>query len=171
MGDLNFDATQVAPATGEFEPVPNGTYPLAVTASEKKVNGANVGWSLTMQVLGADEKGNESSKGKSFRIFLNLQHSNAQAQEIAQKEFSALCHATGVLKPQNMAEIHNVPFVGKVAVTPPREKDGKAYGPGNKIAQYLTIKGEKLGGVVGTIASAPKAAVKASAPAWAQKAS
>lgn len=164
MGDLNFDATQVAPATGEFEPVPNGMYPLAVTASEKKVNGNNVGWSLTMQVLDGD------AKGRTFRIFLNLQHENPQAQDIAQKEFSALCHATGVLKPSNMSELHNQAFTGKVVVTAPRTgKDGKEYGPGNKITQYLTIKGEKIGGgVVGAIQPAAKPSPKSSAPAWAK---
>lgn len=167
MGDLNFDATAVAPATGEFEPVLDGTYPLAIVSSEKRTytENSNVGWKLMFQVLGANEKGDESCKGRQFMIFLNLQHANPEAQSIAQREFSAICHVTGVLKPTNMAELHNKPFMGKVKVTAARGE----YGPGNKIAQYLTIKGEKIGGgVVGAVAPSAAKPAATKAPAWAK---
>ena len=144
MSDFSFDATQVAPATGTPEPLPVGRYPLAVEVAEKKI-GEN-GWGVNC----------------------NMQHINADAVRIGHEQFSALCHATGVLKPQALSELQNQPFLADVAIKK-RKDTGE---PQNVINRYLTIQGEKLGGgaVAGGISPLPAAKpVAASAPAWAAK--
>lgn len=163
--DINFDATQVAPATGDYEVIPNNRYLLQVVDGEKKetAEGQGVGVSLRIQVAEGEYQ------GKSFNQFYNIQHPTPIAQKIGQAEFSALCHATGVLQPRTLAEFNARPFYGDVVVTPPRKgKDGKEYGEGNSIKKYYKADGSDMKGVVGTIAPAaaqPQQPKKAP-PSW-----
>ncbi len=157
--DLNFDATAIAPATGTPEPLPVGTYPVAVTASERKENDKGWGLKVVLTVLDGDYKGRQV-----YEQF-NLSHTNPDTVRIAQEQFSALCHVTGVLKPRNSQELHNLPFQVRVRVDP--AKNG--YDARNRITQYLKIDGTKLGASAAP-AAAPKAP-KAGVPSWVAKAS
>lgn len=161
---IEFDATQIAPSTGVPEPLPVGVYPVQVTAIEKKPTNDGQGWRVaaTYTVLEGPYQGRQIFEG------FNLGNKNPQTVEIAQKDFSALCHVTGVLSPRNLDEFKNKPFQVKLRIAP--AKDG--YDASNKVSQYLKIDGTKLGGgVAGTIAPTPARPSASSAPAWAKKAS
>ena len=41
---------------------------------------------------------------------LCIKHTNPQTVKIALANLSAICHATGVLKPQDSAELYHIPF-------------------------------------------------------------
>lgn len=154
------DATQVAPYTGEYEPIPNNEYLLQVVEGEVRKNAeeGKLGVLLKFQVAAGEYE------GKTFTQYYNLQNPNATAQKIGQGEFSALCHAVRVLQPRDPSEFVARPFLGKVVVTPPSKgKDGKDYGAGNEIKKYRAADGSAP--VVGTIAPAP-AAPKKAAPSW-----
>lgn len=172
MSEYLIDANEVAPNTGEFEPLPNAVYPLALTSHEstKKPEDPNANWGfkMTFTVLDGDHK------GKTIRTFLNYKHSNPQTVSIAQGELSALCHVTGVMKPRDLSELYNKPFLGDVVVTPPSTKmvngEKKTYGEGNKIRKFLRIDGTSLSVSAGGASSAtskPAPATKSSAPGWA----
>ncbi len=107
MVQLNFDATQVDPST-HFEAIPAGKYLAMITESEFKPNSKGTGrlLKLVFQIL-------DDGPYKGRKIFenLNLEHPNAQTMEIAQKDLSAICHAINVLKPQDSAELHNLPLI------------------------------------------------------------
>lgn len=165
--EMNFDATTVAPSTGEFEPIPNGTYPFAVVASESKVSDdkTKMGLKLTLQVLDGEYK------GRKMTTYLNLTHPNPVAQELGQKELSAICHVTNVMKLTNSQQLHDIPFKAKIRVTPKSTKkqdDGttKEYGEGNAVQQYLRIDGTPLSAVPGGQATKAAAPVKKGLP-WA----
>lgn len=107
MAHLNgFDANQVEPSSN-FEPIPAGKYPAAITDSEMKATKAGTGnyLALTFQILDGPYK------GRLLWARLNLNNPNAQAVQIARAELSAICRAVGVLAPNDSVELHNLPLV------------------------------------------------------------
>ncbi len=146
-----FDATTIEPAA-PMEVLPDGDYPVVITASEwkKTQKGDGAYLELTLTVVDGPAKGRKTWDR------LNLTNPNTQAVEIAQRTLSAICHATGVLKVSDSAQLHNVPLLAKVVI-----KQG-TKGPMNEVKGY-----KKLGGVVGAIAAAPVAASAPAAPAQA----
>lgn len=106
-----FDATQVDPQS-PFEPLPDGRYVAAITASEFKAtrNGNGQYLELTFEVLEGDHK------GRKLWTRLNLKNASAEAVRIAEQELSAICHATGVMRPNDSMELHDIPLVLDVKV-------------------------------------------------------
>lgn len=159
MASIFFDASTVAPQSSS-NPLPAGTYLAHVMESSiaplKTGNGQAL--KLTLEILDGQ------FKGKRVWEHLNIQHTNEEAQRIAQSQLSALCHAINVIKLTDTSDLHFKPVKIKVAV---REAQGQ-YGASNNIKGY-----EQAGGVAQTAAPtnfAPAAAPAASnAPAWAKK--
>jgi hypothetical protein len=149
-----FDATAVAPRE-PMDVLREGDYPVLIEASEwketKKRDGAYL--ELTLQVTDGEYK------GRKLWDRLNLSNPNTAAVDIAQQTLSAICHAVGVLKVSDSAQLHDKPMVAKVKV-----KQGE-NGPMNEIKGYKQLKA----GVVGTVAPAPAAAAPAATAPWLQK--
>lgn len=165
MAELNFDATQHQPSTGDFDPVPNGTYPVMVTASEFKGEGDKRGLNLQMTIHDGEYK------GRIIYEYLNLVHPSEQTVSIANRTLSAICHVTGVMQLKDSSQLHDRPFAVKVKVTEPTTKrmdDGttKQYSAGNKVVQYLKADGTSLSVVQGGSSPATPTAEKPGAPAW-----
>lgn len=155
-----FDATTIAPSTGDYEPIPVGRYLLQVTEGEMKETGGGTGSgaSVKLQVCEGEYQ------GRVFSQFFNLSNPNPTATKIGQAEFSALCHATGVLQPRDLSEFQNRPFYADVKVQAGRTgKDGKEYGPSNTIAKYYRADGSDMKGAAAS--SAPKPATAAAGAA------
>ncbi len=155
-GDLNFDANQVAPASG-FEPLPVGQYSAIVTDSIWKATRNNDGryLQLTIQVI----EGEYANRKLWDR--LNLENKSAEAVKIARATLSALCRAVGVMTPQNASELHNKPFVVSVGM----EKGMNEGEMQNKIKGYRAPQGaphSSAGQAASVGATAPAAS---SAPA------
>ncbi len=151
---FQFNATQVAPSV-PLEVIPADWYVLLITASElsptKDKDGAYL--NLTAEVGAGPYKGR-----KQFLRF-NVQNSNAQAVEIAYRDLSALCHATGVLNVQDTQQLHNIPFEAKIIV---RAAEGK-YPETNDVRGFRAMNsGQKPAGngvgVVHTPSVAPQGA-------------
>ena len=129
--ELNFDANQVPPST-PFEPVPADTYRAHITESEVKKTKDGKGRYLqfTWEILDGPYK------GRKFWDRLNIVNANATAQEIAQRALSAVCHATGVLRLTNSAQLHHKPVMVKVTV-----KQSQGYEPQNEVKGYKACDG------------------------------
>ena len=126
--DLNgFDANTVDPQQS-MEPLPAGWYRAVITASEEKPTKAQTG-SFLMMTLEVIEG---QHQGRKLIERLNLNNPNATAVEIAQRTLSSICRAVGVMTPRNSSDLHDRPFMVKVAVKP---GDGQ-YGPSNDIKEY-----------------------------------
>ena len=106
----NFDASTVAPAVG-FEPIPDGTYPATIVASEMKLTQKGTGHYLELEF----EVVEGPFKDRKVWTRLNLDNPSDQAVRIARGELSAICHAVGVMKPADSAALHNIPLRVKVA--------------------------------------------------------
>lgn len=75
-------------------------------------------------------------QGRKIWDRLNVQNTNKQAEEIAHKQLSAVCHAVGVLQVRDSAELHNRPC--KIGVI---RKADPGYQPSNEVKRYNSIGG------------------------------
>jgi hypothetical protein len=161
MAQLHFDASKVEPDNG-IEVVPAGWYNAAIDESGNKPtkDGVNSYTQFRFTILDGQYKGR-----KLFARF-NLQHTNAQTSEIAQRQLSALCHAAGVLQLSDTQQLHNIPMKVKAIV-----KKDEGYEPSNELRSFKNInevvEGSAPAGA--PAASAPPAAQLPPAQPWAQQ--
>lgn len=122
-----FDATQVAPSQA-FSVIPAGKYKVQITDSDMKPTKDGNGqylW-LEMEILDGEYH------GRKLWDRLNLVNPNQQAVEIAQRNLSALCHATGKLHVSDSQDLHFIPVVASVKVRPAKGD----YDASNEIRGY-----------------------------------
>lgn len=163
MAMLNFNATTVAPATA-FEAIPAGNYAAIITESAMKPTKRGDGeyLQLTLQIIDGEHSGR--------KLFdrLNLNNPNATAVDIAQRTLSAICHAVGVMQPQDSAELHDIPMQVKVGV----EKNATDGTNSNVIKGYATAGNGKpaprAAAPVATGMPPPQAAPARAAAPWAR---
>lgn len=130
MAKLNFNAAEVAPATGN-EPLPAGEYTMQIVNSDMRTTKSGTGeylW-LEFDVLGPTQK------GRKFWDRLNLINENSKTVEIANRQLSAICHAVGVIAPKDSVELHGKPIRVKIKVTEARD------GSLQNSATYLSAEG------------------------------
>lgn len=106
---------------GDYEELPNGTYQLEIEASDVVPTKSGSGTVLkTTNVVIAPE----AYKGRKLFTQYNLENSNAQAQEIGQRQFASLCRAIGVDSVADSEELHFRAFTAKIGLGKP-SKDGQ----------------------------------------------
>lgn len=135
MTGLAFDASQVAPASIS-DPIPAGWYNSEITDCEVlPVKGRNGGTRVKFEFTVIDGE----YKGRKFFGSINNKNANAQAQEIGQKELSAICHAVQVIQVSDTKQ-----FVGKVlqvkVKVKPEDKEG-GYDAANEPKAYKPFEG------------------------------
>lgn len=161
MANLNFNAATVEPQ-GTFEVLPKGKYLAMIIASElkptKQRNGEYL--QLTLEII-------DGAVGKGRKLFdrLNIRNSNKVAEDIAQRQLSAICHAVGVIELNDSEQLHNIPLYVDLGI-----EDNDDYGPQNRIKSYSSANGQpSVQMTAAPKASAPAAAAPAAAP-WKKKA-
>ncbi len=157
MASLVFDATTVAPQEPRTsEPLPAGIYTVEITSSEVKPlkSGNGMGLSLEFTVIDPEPY----AKRKVWQQ-LNIQHANAQAEQIGQAQLSALCHAIGVLKLKDDSELFGRVLRVRTKVRPAQGE----YGPRAEVTGY-----EQAGAALPS-APQPTPAASAAKP-WQRKA-
>jgi hypothetical protein len=164
-----FDANQVEPQ-GDYTPIAPGEYKVHILSSEMVETSSKNGHMLKLEL----EIIEGESAGRKLFDRLNLDNPNAQAVEIAQRQLSAICHATGKLTVQDSEELHGIPMIAVVKVDPPRSANGKEYGASNSIKAYKPIGSAATGAAAparsGFTPSAAPAASAGKSPPWKSKA-
>ena len=161
MAIINFDARTVQPDAGRMGPVPAAWYNFAVTESEvvpgksDPINAARL--NITCKILDGEYKGRTVYHG------FNIKNPSAKAMEISFAQLSAIAHAVGVLMVQDSSQLHNIPFKGKVKVTP---GDGQ-YEPKNEFTAFKNVNDATAVNLPGAPAGAnpAMAPVRPAAPA------
>lgn len=126
MAYLGFDASNVEPA--DFTALPTGDYSVVITDSEFKNSKKGSQYlALTFQVIEGQ------GKGRNLWHNLNLSHPSQNAQDIAQRELSAICRAVGKMAIQDSAELHNIPLRIHVAYVPAKDE----FPEGNRIKKWM----------------------------------
>jgi Protein of unknown function (DUF669) len=164
MAQLNFDASTVAPNTGTQDAIPAGWYNVQIDQSEMKPTKDGSGAYLELRLAVLDGQ----YVGRKVFARLNLRNNNATAVEIAYKDLSAICHATGVMQVQDSSQLHGRPMKIKVSV---RAATGE-YEASNEVKAYKNINENVGGPVAGATAAgsatpwgaAPQAAAPAAMP-------
>lgn len=160
MAQLNFDATTVSPSES-IEAIPAGWYNAQIDQSEMKPTKDGSGAYLELRFSVLD---GQFANRKVFTR-LNLRNANPVAQEIAYKQLSAICHATGVMQVQDSQQLHGRPLKIKVKV---RAASGD-YEASNEISSFKNIN-EQVDGPVGGAPAAAGGAPWAQQPAAAPQA-
>lgn len=165
---LSFNATEVQPASSDFEPIPVGWYQFVIEKSELKPTKAGTG---SMVSIMAKVQGPTHANRVVFGN-INYQNPNPQAQEIGQRQLSALCHAIGVLNLNNVAQLCGIPFEARVKITAPtynvaNDKDsGVLYEARNEFQGFRAVGGGAAAPAGASAPAAPSAPAKpAAAPA------
>lgn len=137
MTQLNFDARQVAPDTGALDPVPAGWYNVMIDQSEKKPTNDGQGEYLELRYNVLDGQ----HAGRKLFGRHNIRNASAQAQEIAWKQLSAVCHAVQMLVVQDSQQLHGIPLKIKVSLRAARtdNETGKTYDASNDIKAWKNI--------------------------------
>lgn len=112
LGD--FDASTIEPA--DFSALPAGDYTAIISASEFKLTKTHGGQylALTFQIVDGPYQ------GRYLWHNLNLKNANPKAEEIAQRELSAICRATGQMRITDSNQLHDIPMKIAVAYLPPK---------------------------------------------------
>lgn len=156
--NLNFDSTQVKPSEGvNTDPIPVGRYKMAIEDSDYKPGSkpSTMVLAITLAVLEGEFKGRKVFEN------LNLVNPSAQAQMIASEQLSAICRATGVIKPGPSTDLHGRPFEADVGIDKGSEKKDPItqlvvaeYPPKNKILKYYSLTGIPLAQIT-SVGAAP----------------
>lgn len=153
MANLSFNAANVSPSV-VYAPLPAGDYQAIITESETKAtkDGQGQYLQLKLQIQGGE------FAGRVLFDRLNLWNNNQQAQEIAQRALSAICHAVGILQVGDSQELHNRPLIATVKVKPASGN----YEANNEIKGY---KAAQLSAAPAFMPPQAQAAPAANAPA------
>jgi hypothetical protein len=172
MAQFNFDTNTVEKREANYELLPAGWYTAQVVESEitnlKSGNGSAL--KLTIEVL------QDGYRGRKVWARLNVRHTNAQAEQIAQQQLRELCDAIGVVRMSDTVELHNKPFQVKLKV---RIDDTGQYEPQNEVVGFKALGGSPAhaqamvaatpGRAAVPPANAPTAAPAGNSPPWAKK--
>ena len=107
MEECFFDATTVDPLDSGFSPIPEGDYEVVIVKSTNKPTKTGNGSYLELQ---CQVVSGEYAK-RVLWARLNLKNPSSAAVEMAKRELSSICHATGVLRPKCKEELHNIPMI------------------------------------------------------------
>ena len=110
MEECFFDATTVDPLDSGFSPIPDGDYEVAIVKSQNKPTKSGTGSYLELQ---CQVVSGEYAK-RVLWARLNLKNPSTAAVEMAKRELSSICHATGVLRPKCKEDLHNIPIIAHV---------------------------------------------------------
>lgn len=176
MANLNFNAATVAPASANIV-VPAGWYNVIIEHSEVVPTAAGTGTILKLRYSIVDGE----FKGRKIFGQLNIVNPSPMAQEIAQKQLSAICHAVNVIQCNDSQQLHNIPFKVKLKITPGGIKDqntGEKYDDKNEVTGWeksstnVGVSGGSAPGTTPPVTAKPitpppvAAAPVAAPPAW-----
>lgn len=116
MAILDFDATTIE--TSSFEAIPTGVYEAVISESKMQENKAGTG---SMLVLTFDIVSGEYT-GRKLWEYLNINHPNTQAVEIARQTLAMICKAVNVTRITDSSELHDRPMLITVRAT--KQQDG-----------------------------------------------
>jgi len=113
FGQNGFDPNSVEPAD-DFDVLPPGKYPVLIESADGRPtkNGQGFGVNLQFSILDGQFKGRKLFK------WINIQHTSQKAQEIGQREFSALGKAIGLISITNTNQL-----LGKAVIAHVKVKD------------------------------------------------
>lgn len=112
-----------AEAQQDYAPLPSGEYLAQITDSDMKPTKNDSGEYLELEYTVLDGE----FTGRKVWTRLNLVHKSDKVVEIANRQFAAIREATGVIKVDDSAQLHNRPHVIRVELIPAGTKQKNGY--------------------------------------------
>lgn len=136
MTRIQFNAASVEPDVG-FEPVPPAWYRVMIDDSSEETTKDGQGSYLQFRYVILDGP----MKGRKVFGRHNTKNASAKTMEIAYKQLSALCHATGVMVLEDTQQLHGIPLQIKVTYREAEtdKSTGKHYDASNDIRGWKNI--------------------------------
>lgn len=137
----SFNAHEVEPSRGAYEPLPAGEYDMQIIDQSIKPNNNGVDMlSLEMEVTSGDFTGRKHYEN------LNLWHENETPRRIAIETLSAICRASGVMNladvEQGVPELLWQPMLVKMKVEARKDRDKRVIpGEFQNRATYVPREG------------------------------
>lgn len=165
MASFSFDINSVEKRENNFELLPAGKYLMQIveTSIAPLKSGNGTALKATAEVLA------DGYRGRKIFMNLNIQHTNAQTEQIAQQQLRELCEAIGLARMTDTGELHNKPFEGNVKI---RKSQDPQYQDQNEVNGFKSAAGASVPAFrpgAPSAASAPAAAAGAKTPPWAAK--
>jgi hypothetical protein len=162
MANLNFDATNVNPAS-EFVPLPDGWFECTIVAAD--IGDSRAG--NRMLKLRFEVSGDAHPEHAKRLLFgnLNIGHPDQGPREIAERQLSAIAHSVGQLQLADTDDLLGKSLRVKVRSVPAKGE----FDASNKILDYKALEGA---GVAPTATAKPAAtattapATTAAKPSW-----
>ena len=167
-----------AEAQQDFAPIPSGKYSAQIVESDMKPTKNNTGQYLELEYQVLDGP----FANRKVWVRLNLDNPNAQAVEIANRQFASIREATGVANPSKSEELHYKAHVIRVEMIPagtpqkhkpPTQKDANEIRGWEKLDGAPTFAQPQQNGAAqssATTTSPSSAAPMQNAAPWANKA-
>lgn len=114
MANLTGMYNPEAEAQQDFAPIPSGEYSAQIVESDMKPTKNNDGQYLELTYAVMDGE----FKGRKVWVRLNLDNPNAQAVEIANRQFKSIQESAGVLNPTQSEQLHYKPHTIRVELIP-----------------------------------------------------
>ena len=114
MANLTGMYNPEAEAQQDFAPIPSGEYPAQIVESDMKPTKNNNGQYLELTYAVIDGE----FKGRKVWVRLNLDNPNAQAVEIANRQFASIRDAAGVGQVTQSEQLHYKPHTIRVELIP-----------------------------------------------------
>lgn len=134
MADLGetFDPQSVPESEFNGEPLPAGNYQVQISESEvvPVKSGAGMMLKLTLDVIDGP------FANRKLWVQLCIQHTNPQAQSIAQRALADIFQATATPPSRDSEDLHFKPFMVRVVI-----KQDETYGPKNEVKAYKPLAG------------------------------
>lgn len=133
-----FNAQDHDTTQSDYSELPNGIYRMEIEVSDVAPTKDGKGTILKTTNVVVDP---EEYRGRKLFNNYNLENQSAQAQEIGQKQFAALCRAIGVDEVEDSEDLHFKVFTVKVGLGKP-SKDGQYPARAEIKRYYFPDEGE-----------------------------
>jgi hypothetical protein len=131
MAKVQFDASNIAPSSTGFDPIPPGWYATRIVKSEMKETKARDGHYLSCEAV--------ITRGpfEGRRVFprFNLDNKNPKAVQIAESQFADLVRACGKIAIDDSEELHGIEHMSKIKIKPASGD----YEAGNEVVGFKAI--------------------------------
>jgi hypothetical protein len=126
-----FNAANVEPSQ-DFQPMKAGTYKAIINSSSLEPAKTGSGTNLVLEFKIVEGE----YKNRTLKQWLCVQHAKQETQEIAQRNFSAICHAVNQMQVTTTEQLHGKPMLVRIALEPDNRDPEKLQ---NRIKSYMPM--------------------------------
>lgn len=127
MASISHSYNPDAEPSSGYTPLPAGEYQMEIVESDYRLRKGGAVLICKAQIVGGEHE------GRPYWLTYNLENDDEMLQGRDQLAFEALCRVTGVMSPEDTAELHHEPFTADIGIRPHRDTGE----PENFVRKYI----------------------------------